>query len=75
MIVLESESAFLKILIQAISIMASMLTSGEKLDKIYYCVDCEIVFLFIDDVTDHKRSTGHEMIGQTPLGADESIPV
>ena len=49
--------------------MASLVTLGETLDKMYYCVECEIVFLFKSDVKDHARTTGHEMIGRMPLEA------
>ena len=47
------------------------MSTGEKLDKIYYCADCEIVFLFQSDVENHTAGTGHTMIGQIPFDSSE----
>ena len=35
------------------------LRSVEKLDKIYFCPDCNVVMLFLEDVESHKTDTSH----------------
>ena len=33
----------------------------ERLDKIYYCRECKMVFLFESDIAEHvNRFTGHD---------------
>jgi len=32
----------------------------ERLDKIYYCNDCKVVFLFQSDIEDHGLYVGHD---------------
>ena len=31
----------------------------EKLDKIYCCMGCRAVYLFISDIAEHQEDTGH----------------
>ena len=39
----------------------------EKLDKIYVCTQCKIVFLFKSDVDDHAEMTGQSDMKVQPL--------
>lgn len=41
-----------------VSALNSKLTI-EKLDKIYFCMQCKTVFLFKSDAEDHKEMSGH----------------
>lgn len=51
----------------------SMLPSGvgvtvEKLDKIYFCIECRMVFLFKSDAAaDYERMSGHKELREFPL--------
>jgi hypothetical protein len=31
----------------------------ERLDRLYFCVQCKAVFLFQSDVEDHQQASGH----------------
>jgi hypothetical protein len=39
----------------------------EKLDKVYVCNNCRVVFLFQSDVEDHNVTTGHKQMSVLPL--------
>ena len=39
----------------------------EKLDKIYVCSKCGVVFLFRSDVEEHEESAGHRRVCKVPL--------
>lgn len=39
----------------------------EKLDTVYCCQDCKIVFLFKADVLDHQQEFGHSKMQCMPL--------
>jgi hypothetical protein len=39
----------------------------EKLDKIYICMKCSMVFLFKSDVEDHQMFFQHEKMSEIPL--------
>jgi len=32
----------------------------DRLDKIYYCNDCKLVFLFRSDTEEHRSFVGHD---------------
>lgn len=40
----------------------------EKLDRVYVCNSCRVVFLFRSDVEDHGETTGHMQMSVLPLG-------
>ena len=40
----------------------------EKLDKVYVCNSCGVVFLFRSDVECHNETTGHLQMSVLPLG-------
>lgn len=39
----------------------------EKLDRIYFCNECRIVFLFKLDASEHKKMTGHAQMREMPF--------
>ena len=39
----------------------------ERLDKIYYCNDCKLVFLFQSDIEDHGLFVGHDDFAVLPF--------
>jgi hypothetical protein len=39
----------------------------EKIDRIYFCAECRMVFLFLSDASDHQRSQGHSKINEMPF--------
>ena len=39
----------------------------EKLDKIYFCAECKIVFLFRADASDHEKASGHAQLRELPF--------
>jgi hypothetical protein len=39
----------------------------ERLDKVYFCVQCKAVFLFRSDVIDHEEISGHQDAQTFPL--------
>jgi hypothetical protein len=39
----------------------------EKLDRVYYCVDCKAAFLFHSDTQEHTSAYGHDKYGTIPL--------
>ena len=39
----------------------------ERLDKIYYCNDCKLVFLFQSDIEDHGLFVGHDDFTALPF--------
>jgi hypothetical protein len=39
----------------------------EKLDKIYFCAECKMVFLFKVDASDHEKSYGHKQLRELPF--------
>ena len=43
------------------------LRQAERLDKIYCCVQCKAIFLFIEDVQHHKTDSGHQEASVLPF--------
>jgi len=41
--------------------------SVEKLDKIYFCRECKMVFLFVADAYEHEKMTGHPKAYEMPF--------
>jgi hypothetical protein len=39
----------------------------EKLDRIYFCAECKIVFLFKSDASDHEKASGHTQPSEMPF--------
>jgi hypothetical protein len=39
----------------------------EKLDKIFFCVECKTVFLFKADASDHEKASGHTQLREFPF--------
>ncbi len=39
----------------------------EKLDRIYFCAECKMVFLFRTDVHEHEKLTGHAKAREMPF--------
>jgi hypothetical protein len=39
----------------------------EKLDKIYFCAECKMVFLFKVDASDHEKSYGRKQLRELPF--------
>ncbi len=39
----------------------------EKIDRIYFCIDCKVVYLFGSDALDHERLTGHAEMHEIPF--------
>jgi hypothetical protein len=39
----------------------------EKLDKVYFCVNCRAVFLFKSDLAYHSEKFGHKEFQFTPF--------
>jgi hypothetical protein len=39
----------------------------EKLDRIYFCAECKMVFLFKADVREHGKMTGHAEAREMPF--------
>jgi hypothetical protein len=51
---------------------SNMMPSGagitvEKLDRIYFCAECKIVFLFKLDASDHGKASGHTQLRDMPF--------
>jgi len=45
-----------------------MISQTERLDKIYYCRGCDLVFLFESDIAEHsRRFGGHDDFEIAPL--------
>jgi hypothetical protein len=42
-------------------------TTVEKLDRLYFCGECKMVFLFKADADDHERMKGHSRIHEMPF--------
>ena len=42
-------------------------TNPRTLDRIYFCDDCDGVFLFAVDVEEHERDTGHRKMLEMPF--------
>jgi hypothetical protein len=41
--------------------------TAEKVDRLYFCTECRIVFLFKSDVDDHEAISGHSKINEMPF--------
>jgi len=39
----------------------------EKLDRVYFCAECKMVFLFRADVHDHEKMTNHAKAREMPF--------
>jgi hypothetical protein len=39
----------------------------EKIDKIYFCAECRMVFLFKSDADEHQDVNGHEGVREMPF--------
>ena len=39
----------------------------ERLDKMYFCVQCKAVFLFRSDINYHGEISGHQNVRAFPL--------
>jgi hypothetical protein len=39
----------------------------QKLDRIYFCAECKIVFLFKLDASDHEKASGHTQLRDVPF--------
>jgi hypothetical protein len=39
----------------------------EKLDKIYFCAECKIIFLFKLDVSEHQQTSSHTQLLELSL--------
>jgi hypothetical protein len=46
---------------------AGATTTIEKLDTLYFCGECKMVFLFKADAADHGRIKGHSRIREMPF--------
>jgi hypothetical protein len=42
-------------------------TTVEKIDRLYYCSECRMVFLFKSDATDHQDKEGHQNLKEMPF--------
>ena len=41
--------------------------SIEKIDRIYFCKECQMVFLFKSDVKEHQDRHGHSNLKDMPF--------
>ena len=53
-------------------IAVSMMSPGEgmtveKIDRIYFCTECKMVFLFKSDASDHGSIQGHSSLKEMPF--------
>ena len=39
----------------------------EKIDRIYFCAECRMVFLFKSDADDHGHLKGHSSLREMPF--------
>ena len=39
----------------------------EKIDRIYFCTECKMVFLFKSDASDHQGIQGHSSLKEMPF--------
>jgi hypothetical protein len=39
----------------------------EKIDRIYFCAECRMVYLFKSDADDHQTETGHAGLREMPF--------
>ena len=39
----------------------------EKIDRIYFCTECRMVFLFKSDADDHGQLQGHSNLNEMPF--------
>ncbi|MGI0023867.1 MAG: hypothetical protein ACREA4_01825 [Nitrososphaera sp.] len=39
----------------------------EKIDRVYFCTDCKVVYLFRSDALDHEGLTGHSEMHEIPF--------
>lgn len=39
----------------------------EKIDRIYFCVECKMVFLFRSDADEHQDAEGHPTLKEIPF--------
>ena len=39
----------------------------EKIDRIYFCTECKMVFLFKSDASDHRSMQGHSSLKEMPF--------
>ena len=39
----------------------------EKFDRIYFCTECRMVFLFKSDAEDHEQLQGHSNLKEMPF--------
>jgi hypothetical protein len=49
-----------------------MMSSGanvtvEKIDRIFFCTECKMVFLFKSDARDHQSMQGHTSLKEMPF--------
>lgn len=39
----------------------------EKIDRLFYCTECKVVFLFKSDAIDHETASGHPRMHEIPF--------
>ncbi|HEX2014751.1 MAG TPA: hypothetical protein VLA68_05950 [Nitrososphaera sp.] len=46
---------------------AGVAATVEEIDRLYFCAECKMVFLFKSDSIDHERISGHAKMHEMPF--------